>query len=269
MAANRQTDSDAASNHARRFLRFDDRRRSFSGCLPEDHYARVKGALTARAGRRPTNSATFEQRMADVLVEVCGLGEAGSVPSKRTTVVVHADLTYLADVAAGVARDEAGAGADAGGGADAAQPGPMQVLLGPTEAQPGPFPSRGPAEPNSTCSDRSPLRSSADLPVTPESSCQRTTRRGIPSNREQRVATRARPSDWRSGGGTKVADFPVARIPSSPTSTTSCTGSTAGQLRYPTSSPCATSTIVPSTNLAGRCQATRISRSRSAVQPDA
>ena len=30
--------------YARRFLRFDDRRRSFSGCLPEDHYARVKGA---------------------------------------------------------------------------------------------------------------------------------------------------------------------------------------------------------------------------------
>ena len=53
VAANRQTDSQAAGNHARRFLRFDDRRRSFSGCLPEDHYARVKGALTARAGRRP------------------------------------------------------------------------------------------------------------------------------------------------------------------------------------------------------------------------
>ena len=34
--------------------------------------------------------------MADALVEVCGAGEAGGVASKRTTVVVHADLTYLA-----------------------------------------------------------------------------------------------------------------------------------------------------------------------------
>ena len=34
--------------------------------------------------------------MADALVEVCGAGEAGGVASKRATVVVHADLTYLA-----------------------------------------------------------------------------------------------------------------------------------------------------------------------------
>ena len=33
LAANRQTDSQAAGTHARRFLRFDDRRRSFSGSL--------------------------------------------------------------------------------------------------------------------------------------------------------------------------------------------------------------------------------------------
>jgi hypothetical protein len=102
VAANRQTDSQAAGNHTRRFLRFNDRRRSFSGSLPEDHYARVKGVLTARAGRRPKDGATFEQRMADALVEVCGLGEAGGVPSKRTTVVVHADITYLMGGADGV-----------------------------------------------------------------------------------------------------------------------------------------------------------------------
>jgi hypothetical protein len=96
VAVNRQTDDQAAGSYARRFLRFDDRRRSFSGCLPEDHYARVKGMLTARAGRRRRDSATFEQRMADALVDVCGVAEAGGVPSKRTTVVVHADLTYLA-----------------------------------------------------------------------------------------------------------------------------------------------------------------------------
>ena len=96
VATNRQTDIQAAGLYSRRFLRFDDRRRSFSGCLPEDQYARVKGALTARAGRRPKDAATFEQRMADSLVDVCGSGGAGAVPSHRPTVVVHADLTYLA-----------------------------------------------------------------------------------------------------------------------------------------------------------------------------
>ena len=76
VAANRQSDEQAAGSYSRRFLRFDDRRRSFSGMLPEDHYARVKGALTARASRHPRDHTTFEQRMSDALVEVCG-PEAG------------------------------------------------------------------------------------------------------------------------------------------------------------------------------------------------
>jgi Domain of unknown function (DUF222)/HNH endonuclease len=96
IAANRQTDGQAASNYSRRFLRFDDHRRTFTGCLPEDHYARVKGALIARATRRPKNTATFEQRMADAFVELCRTTTPGGATSKRTTVVVHADLTYLA-----------------------------------------------------------------------------------------------------------------------------------------------------------------------------
>ncbi len=54
--------------------------------------------------------------MADALVEVCGLGDAGGVPSKRTTVVVHADLTFLAG------RAEAVAGA---GGAELDVLGPL------------------------------------------------------------------------------------------------------------------------------------------------
>jgi hypothetical protein len=95
VAANRQSDDQAAGNYARRFLRFNDQRRSFSGTLPEDHYARVKGALTARAGRRPKGTTTFEQRLADALVEVCGQSAAEGPASRRTTVVVHADLTYL------------------------------------------------------------------------------------------------------------------------------------------------------------------------------
>jgi Domain of unknown function (DUF222)/HNH endonuclease len=120
VAANRQTDEQAGGSYARRSLRFDDRRRSFSGTLAEDHYARVKGTLTARAGRRPKGSTTFEQRMADALVEACGDAEGAGrgggrgggrtegVISKRTTVVVHADLTYLAGGDGGAELDVLG-----------------------------------------------------------------------------------------------------------------------------------------------------------------
>jgi len=76
VAAQRQTDQQAAGNYSRRFLRFDDRRRSFTGCLPEDHYARVKGALITRAARRARDQTPFEQRMADALVEVCERGRS-------------------------------------------------------------------------------------------------------------------------------------------------------------------------------------------------
>jgi hypothetical protein len=96
IAANRQSDDQAAGNYSHRFLRFNDHRRSFSGTLPEDQYARVKGALTARTGRMPKGTTTFEQRMADALVEACGQSASEGTPWKRTTVVVHADLSYLA-----------------------------------------------------------------------------------------------------------------------------------------------------------------------------
>jgi hypothetical protein len=96
IAANRQSDDQAAGNYTHRFLRFNDHRRSSSGTLPEDQYARVKGALTARAARRPKGTTTFEQRVADALVDLCAQSAADGPPSRRTTVVVHADLTFLA-----------------------------------------------------------------------------------------------------------------------------------------------------------------------------
>jgi hypothetical protein len=37
VAANRQSDEQAAGSYSRRYLRFNDQRRSFSGSLPEDH----------------------------------------------------------------------------------------------------------------------------------------------------------------------------------------------------------------------------------------
>jgi hypothetical protein len=108
VAAQQQSDSQAAGSYSRRFLRFNDRRRSFSGVLPEDHYARVKGALTADAARRPKIGTTFEQRMSDALVERCSRDEQGGPPSKRTTVVVHADLTFLAGGAGSAELDVLG-----------------------------------------------------------------------------------------------------------------------------------------------------------------
>jgi hypothetical protein len=96
-AAKNQTDEQAAGTYNRRFLRFNDRRRSFSGALPDDQYAEVKGLLTRRATRRLRSGVTFEQRMSDALVEVCGQpGGGGTSSPPRPTVVVHADLTYLA-----------------------------------------------------------------------------------------------------------------------------------------------------------------------------
>jgi hypothetical protein len=108
-ADRRQSDGQASSMYSRRFLRFNDRRHTFSGYLPVDHYAKVKGLLFSRASRHVRDHTPFEQRMSDALVEVCaaaatgdaggvgGVGGVGGAASPvRPTVVVHADLTYLA-----------------------------------------------------------------------------------------------------------------------------------------------------------------------------
>jgi hypothetical protein len=122
----KQSDGQAAGVYNRRFLRFDDRRRSFSGVLPEDQYAVVKGSLVARATKRLRTRIPFDQRMADAFVEVCadggtgGKGEkgtssgdgskgrAGGMGRNRPTVVVHADMTFLAGGEGGAELDVLG-----------------------------------------------------------------------------------------------------------------------------------------------------------------
>ena len=52
MATRNQSDERSAGFYARRFLRFDDRRRSLTGVLPADGYALVKSSLVAGASRR-------------------------------------------------------------------------------------------------------------------------------------------------------------------------------------------------------------------------
>jgi hypothetical protein len=104
-AVRNQSDDQATGFFARRFLRFDDRRRALSGLLPEDQYAIVKNTLVARASRHLKERTPFDQRMADALVAVCkgdaqhepgGQERAGGKHGTRPTVVVHADLRFLA-----------------------------------------------------------------------------------------------------------------------------------------------------------------------------
>jgi hypothetical protein len=104
-AARKQSDEQATGSFVRRFLRFDDRRRSLTGQLAADQYAVVKGALVRQASGRVKDRTPFDQRMADALVAVCkgdadgvdrrGDERAGGSHRDRPTVVVHADLSYL------------------------------------------------------------------------------------------------------------------------------------------------------------------------------
>ncbi len=108
IAARRQSDEQSAGAFARRFLRFDDQRRSLTGVLPQDQYTVVKSTLIARARRRRRDTTPFDQRMADALVAICkrdatgterddsGDARAGGMGRNRPTVVVHADLSFLA-----------------------------------------------------------------------------------------------------------------------------------------------------------------------------
>ncbi len=122
-ATRNQSEDQSTGFYARRFLRFDDRRRSFTGVLPQDQYAVVKSSLIARAGRRRDRT-PFDQRMADALVSVCkgdtdprgmptrdaatGGSQAGGLRRNRPTVVVHADMQFLAGGDGGAELDVLG-----------------------------------------------------------------------------------------------------------------------------------------------------------------
>jgi hypothetical protein len=127
LAARDHSEERSTGFYARRFLRFDDRRRTLTGTLPEDQYAVVKSSLIARASRRRRDRTPFDQRMADALVSVCqadatgsaakpgaapgtapGAGQAGGLHRNRPTVVVHADMTFLAGGEGGAELDVLG-----------------------------------------------------------------------------------------------------------------------------------------------------------------
>jgi len=119
-AARNQSDEQATGFYARRFLRFDDRRRSFTGVLPEDQYTVVKSSLIARARRHRRDHTPFDRRMADALVALCKRDatghldnsteepRAGGARRNRPTVVVHADIGFLAGAEGGAELDVMG-----------------------------------------------------------------------------------------------------------------------------------------------------------------
>jgi Domain of unknown function (DUF222)/HNH endonuclease len=120
LASRHCSDQQAGGAYARRFLRFDDRRRSLTGVLPEDQYAVVKRSLVARATRRLRDRTPFDRRMADALVALCRGADdsrgdaaptavrAGGMRRNRPTVVVHADMAFLAGGAGGAELDVLG-----------------------------------------------------------------------------------------------------------------------------------------------------------------
>ena len=87
LALSRRNQSDERSSgfYTRRFLRFDDRRRTLTGTLPEDQYAVVKSSLIARASRRGRDRTPFDQRMADALVSVCRADATGKSTEDGST----------------------------------------------------------------------------------------------------------------------------------------------------------------------------------------
>ena len=115
-AARNQSDDQATGSFVRRFLRFDDRRRSFAGMLPAEQYAIVKSTLVVRASRRARDRTSFDQRISDALVALCkadgqaasGPDGAGGAHRNRPTIVVHADLSFLAGGAGSAELDVLG-----------------------------------------------------------------------------------------------------------------------------------------------------------------
>ena len=218
-AARNQSDQQATGFYARRFLRFDDRRRSLTGVLPVDQYAVVKKALVGRASRRVGDHTPFDQRLADALVAVCqgdtntgdGDGRAGGMRRNRPTMVVHADFSFLA------------------GG-----PGTAELdVLGPVSAE---------VARRLACDSK--IFVSGDGPD------------GHRSTWAAPGGTRRTPSGSSSADATRVVGSPAAPTSNSPTSITSGIGSTEGRRTSTTSSSCAISTTGRSTSWDGRWRAT-------------
>ncbi len=224
IAARAQSDGQATGFYARRFLRFDDRRRMLTGILPEEQYAVVKGSLVARASRRLKERTPFDQRMADALVAVCKQDvagkptEGGEVPTSRR---------------------------------HAAQPTHRGR-------------ARRPELPRRRRRRRRARRARTPVAGGGPPARLRRQGRGVGGRAERTVASTSAgpaaipptPSASRSGVATRDVGSPAARTQSSPTCTTCCTGRAAARPTCATSWNSATSTIASCMRWAGSCRVT-------------
>ena len=199
-AARRQSDAQASGTFVRRFLRFDDRRRAFTGVLPQDQYAVVKSSLLARASRRIRQRTPFDQRMADALVALCRADTATDE----------------------VADDGAARGQAAGGGATVRR-------WSCTRTWPSWPAAKADAVGSSTRSVPSLVRWPVAWRATPRSSSRPTGPTVGASTSDAPAATPVTRSASRSAGATRAAVSQGVVTPSSPTSITSHTGSRAVQ----------------------------------------
>jgi hypothetical protein len=88
------SDDEAAGHHERRYLRFNDARRTLCAQLPPDHYARVRATLADIAQSFTSEGETpYDQRLADALVHLCQT--RSSARERRSLMVLHADLSFL------------------------------------------------------------------------------------------------------------------------------------------------------------------------------
>ena len=227
IAARNQSDDQATGFYARRFLRFDDRRRTFTGVLPQDQYTVVKSSLIARTRRRLGDHTPFDQRMADALVAVCK-NDAKGAPATP-----HRPGRPSPEPEARTAIDPPSLSMPTWASWQA-------VMVGPS----------------STCSGRCPGRWPAGSPAMPRCSSRPTDLEGRASTWEGHGEIPQMRSGWRSGAGTRAVDSPAAPTPSSPMCTTSATGSTAARQICATSSSSAISITAVSTRWDGRCRAT-------------
>ena len=93
----RTTSGGGASDHERRFLRFNDRFRTLSVQLPPESYAETRACLEARARKLPADGETaWDQRLCDALLELVR-GGGGGAGRSTYFVVAHVPLTTLVD----------------------------------------------------------------------------------------------------------------------------------------------------------------------------
>jgi hypothetical protein len=90
------SDASAAEQHERRYLRFNDSKRTITAQFPADAYALARTALHEEAKKIPSDGQTpYDQRLCDAFLRICQGSTHGAAASGRVLVVAHVDLELL------------------------------------------------------------------------------------------------------------------------------------------------------------------------------